>query len=442
MRTRGSGCKVRAAYPLTAAIALMVPAFVAPAEPAVTPATVAMRSVAPAASGAATFASTAATSPASTRATASVSTRATASASIQTFSPARALSSGSPAAKAPAQEPAGLPAPTSPSGTSRASGSGARNGSADDDDPARRPVLGPLVLSVPFENRSENRSLYWMGEALADGIARGLRLSGGMPAERRDLVSIREEMGIPPLSTMTLASQIRTAERLGASTLVTGAFDASDDTITVQARIVDIASGRIGPWITITGSSKGLIRLQQDLFNAIRPSLPRPPAGAAAQGGSAEEDGVPQAAYESLLRSFIEDAPEKREKLLRHSLELAPSYLRAKIELAEIYQESNQLQLAAQVLSSLATRDRALAAEGENLLAEIEIEQEHASAAEAALRRSLAMKETSRAHLLMAKLALARGDRALAGTELARARELDPGDPDLDEVEEALSGAH
>ena len=296
-----------------------------------------------------------------------------------------------------------------------------------------------LVLAIPFENTSENRSLYWLGEALADGITRELRLTGGSPADRRDRVSLQEDMGIPPLSTMTLASQIRSAETIGAGTLVTGTFGATEETLTVQARVVDIATGRIGPWITVSGSSKDLLALQRDLFRALCPSLP--PGAPALAAGSAEEDGVPQAAYESLLKSLLEDSPDKREKLLRRSLDLAPSYLRAKIELAQIYRESGRLPKAVQTLSSLATRDRALAADGENLLADIEIEQEHTAAAEAALRRSLAFQETARAHLLMARLAILGGDRALAGSELARSRELDPSDPDLAEVQESLSAS-
>ena len=90
------------------------------------------------------------------------------------------------------------------------------------------------------------------------------------------------------------------------------------------------------------------------------------------------------------------------------------------------------------MLTNLATRDRRLAAEGENLLAEIEIDQGHPAAAESALRRSLALTDSARAHLLSARLALSRGDLSAARNELERSRKLDPSDPDLTEIEGAL----
>ena len=64
---------------------------------------------------------------------------------------------------------------------------------------------------------------------------------------------------------------------------------------------------------------------------------------------------------------------------------------------------------------------------------------ERTPAAESALKRSLASKETARAHLLLAKIALARSDRAAASSELERSRALDADDPELGEVEGALS---
>ncbi len=295
-------------------------------------------------------------------------------------------------------------------------------------------------MVVPFENTSENRSLYWVGEAIADGLNREIRQAGGLPADRRDRAALREEMGVPALSTLTLASQIRIAEKLGASVLVTGTFGVDGDTLNVLARTVNVGTGRTAPWARIAGSVKDLVRLQKEVYRAIAGSLPavqgpRPlPADA-----PAAEDGVPQAAYESLLKSFLEDSPDKRERLLRRALDLAPQYLRAKIELAQLYRDSDQVDKAITTLSNLATRDRSLASEGENLLAELELERGHAEAAEAALRRSLALSETARAHLLLARLAAARGDRGAALAELERSRRLDPTDPDLAEVEESLA---
>lgn len=302
--------------------------------------------------------------------------------------------------------------------------------------PPARPMRN-AVLVVGFENTSEDRSLYWVGEAISDGLAREIRLAGGETIDRRERMSVRDEMGVPALSTLTLASQIHIAEELGAPALVTGSFGSSGETLTVRVRVVNIATARTGPWLTVTGSVKSIIALQKDLFSKVRSALPS--FRRTASRSVPAEDGVPQAAYELLLRTYYEDAPDKRERMLRRTLELAPDYLRAKMELAQIYRESNQLAKGAETLSTIVTRDPGLASEAETLLAEIHLEMGRAGEAEAAVRRALNVRESARAHLVLAKLAAARGDRALASAEARRSRALDPSDPEILEVEESLS---
>lgn len=310
--------------------------------------------------------------------------------------------------------------------------------------PAPAAAAAHGVVVFPFENLSEDRSLYWVSEAVADGLTRELRRSGGEAFERSERLSIVEDLGVPALSAMTLASQIKAAEELGAAALVTGSFRAADGLVTVRARVVDVPAGKSGPWVEVQGSLREIFALQRATYLTVRPALSRT-AGVRARtgtGDAAPEDGTPQPAYEYLLKSFFEEAPPKREQLLRRALDLAPDYLRAQVEVAQVYLDSGQADKAAGALSRVVTRDRGLAAQAENLLAEIELQRNHPQAAESALRRSLASQETVRAHLLLARMAVRRADRGLARSELDRARAIDPADPELGEIEEALNGLH
>ena len=330
---------------------------------------------------------------------------------------------------APASAGAAHPADSSSPKVSGQAPAGAKGAGAPaaPTSPANRSASKGIFV-FPFENLSEDRSLYWIGEAIADGLLREIVRNGGEVLDRLDRLDVLDGLGVPPQSALTLASQIRAAEDLGAGYLLTGDFSAKDGSLSVRARVVDIAAGRTGAWSPVSGR--------------VRRALP-PPAGGTAEipagaGGSAE-DGAPQPAYEFLLKSWFEDEPKKKEFLLRRALDIAPDYLRAQIEIALLYQDGGQIDKAAGSLARIVTRDRGLAAEAERLLAEIEMQRDHPEEAESALRRSLASKETARAHLLLARIALARSDRTLARTELARARELDPADPDLREIEEELA---
>ena len=290
---------------------------------------------------------------------------------------------------------------------------------------------------MPFENASEDRSLYWVGEAIAEGLTREILLAGGAALEREDRESVRTDMGVPTLSVMTLASQIQAADEMGAAVLVTGRFGSTEQTLTVSARVIDVAAGRTGGWIEVGGSSRDILALQRDLLRALRPHLPL--HGARPASAVSPEDGVPQAAYETLIKSHLEDFPETREKLLRRTIEIAPGYLRARIELAELYRSAGKLEKAAETLSNLATTDASLAAAAQNLLAEIEMDLGHSERAEDSLRRSLSLRDTARAHLLLARLALQRGDVQTASREADRARSLDPLESDLADIEDALA---
>ena len=135
------------------------------------------------------------------------------------------------------------------------------------------PAAGVVVF--PFENLSDDRSLYWVSEALADGLDREIKGSGVATFGRPERLSVIEEMGVPTNSTLTLASQIKAAEELGAAALLCGTFRAGDDAVRARARIVDVPAGRTGPWVEVHGSIKDIYALQRALHAAVRAALPR-----------------------------------------------------------------------------------------------------------------------------------------------------------------------
>jgi tetratricopeptide (TPR) repeat protein len=324
----------------------------------------------------------------------------------------------------------------------RSADTGEPSSAATDRTREAAPLDPRLVLVFPFENESENRSLYWAGEAFADGLCRDILAAGGATVDRADRIATVEDLGLPALSPLTLATQIRCAEDSGAGTLVSGAFTASGTQMSIRARVIDVAAGRTNPWVRVNGSAAEIFALQREIFRALRSQLPggKAPADGGGRDPNPPEDGVTQQGYEYVLKSFYEDAPLKRESYLKRAVEVAPGYLRASIELARLYRETEQLDKAAAALGRIVTRNAILAADAESLLAEIEMERERPQAAEDALRRSLNTHETARAHLLLARLALARADLEAARREMERSRALDPSDPDLVELQDALKG--
>src|SRR5262249_60210563 len=107
--------------------------------------------------------------------------------------------------------------------------------------PPAEPTIDPArssYLVLPPENRSEDRALYWLGEALAEAMEKTLQASGvdiATREERRDIE--REEMGFSPLNVPTIATRLKEAEALKVDRIVFGWFTARQGTADVNGTV-------------------------------------------------------------------------------------------------------------------------------------------------------------------------------------------------------------
>jgi hypothetical protein len=107
--------------------------------------------------------------------------------------------------------------------------------------PGRSPALEPQrVAAAPFENRTGRRDLDDLGAMAADWMIRGLLETPMLDPADLQAVYTGEGTGGGPGSDPVAA-----ARRNGASRLIRGSYYGSGDSVLFQARIEDVASGRV-----------------------------------------------------------------------------------------------------------------------------------------------------------------------------------------------------
>jgi hypothetical protein len=120
------------------------------------------------------------------------------------------------------------------------------------------------VMVLPFQNRTGDSTLDPLGDAAADYVARGLRVTGGV----REVVDARSqaEGGAPREFTPSGARVLATAA--GSGTIVLGAYDhVPGDSVQFQAQVLDTRTGRV---LRLVGPVTSSVAAQQAALDGLR----------------------------------------------------------------------------------------------------------------------------------------------------------------------------
>jgi tetratricopeptide (TPR) repeat protein len=118
------------------------------------------------------------------------------------------------------------------------------------------------ILVFPFENQSSSSDLGWISEAFAEVLSRRLAGPHRFLLSRDELNTAYKQYGIPPNTTLTLATEYKVAETLGVDWAVVGRFKVVGQQLTADAQLLDLPSLRLYPAIEESGALTDLIRIQ------------------------------------------------------------------------------------------------------------------------------------------------------------------------------------
>ena len=224
--------------------------------------------------------------------------------------------------------------------------------------PAASPAQTPppagagRVLVMPFENASKQARLAWMGEGASILLTDQIERLGVHVLSRGERLRAFERFQVPPLASLSRATVIRIGELVGAGDVVVGSFSLEADVLTLRARRINLASGRLDPEASVSGALGGtaglFARLAARLWDdaeGVRGPGTAGPAGAPAA--------VAMSAFEPYVKGLLADAPAAQVPLLSKAIEINPEYAEARIALAQAYSAAGDYRGAIETLASV-----------------------------------------------------------------------------------------
>jgi tetratricopeptide (TPR) repeat protein len=216
---------------------------------------------------------------------------------------------------------------------------------------------GRLVLVLPFDNRSGQANLNWIGDSFPYTLDQRLTSAGFLTIGRDDRQYAMQHLGLPPDFRPSRATTIRIAQTLDADFVVIGSFNVTGSgtpasRIEVQAEVLEVNQLRMSPPLK---DSSELSRLF-DVENAIAWKVAGrmdPHFAVAEQTFLAASGGVRLSSFEDYIRGTSAPTSDERLKRLEAAVAETPSYTAALLALGKEQYAASKFEAAAATLAKV-----------------------------------------------------------------------------------------
>lgn len=217
---------------------------------------------------------------------------------------------------------------------------------------------GRVVLVLPFENRSGQTSLDWVGESFAETFSQRFASSGFYPIDRDDREFALDHLGLPVGFRPSHATAIQIAQTLDAEFVIVGSFTTSGDTMTAQAQVLRVNQLRMTQPIDTSSPLQKILDLENTLaWKCAREMDPR--FSIAVGTFLAASQNINLEAYENYIRALA--TPNEDEKLsrLQAAVKLAPKDTASLLALGKTQHRARMYDEAAATLKRIPRTDPA-----------------------------------------------------------------------------------
>jgi tetratricopeptide (TPR) repeat protein len=214
-----------------------------------------------------------------------------------------------------------------------------------------------VVLVLPFDNRSGQTNLAWVGDSFPDTLNQRLTSAGFLTITRDDRQYALDHLGLPIDFRPSRATTIRIAQTLDADFVIVGSYTVENGRITVQAQVLEVNKLRLSAPLT---DSSELTRLF-DVENAIAWKVARqidPHFNVAEQTFLAASGGVRLSAFENYIRGTDATTAPERIKRLQMAVQDTPDYPAALLALGKAQFAQRDYDQAAATLARILPTDR------------------------------------------------------------------------------------
>jgi tetratricopeptide (TPR) repeat protein len=232
--------------------------------------------------------------------------------------------------------------------------------STSDTEPGATAGRGHILLVLPFDNltspsaqssnppasqgssQANNQlSIDWIREAAPEVLNARFTSAGFFPLSREDRLYALDHLGLPETFQPSRATALRIAQTLDADYILIGNYSESGTTLTLKARIVDVAKLRISEEVTTSGEIAHLIPLLNSLAWQLTRKI-EPTFGVAEDTFRAAGAKVRLDAFEQYIRGLTEHDVTEQLRHLKRATDISPDFTAAWLATAKL-QFANQL---------------------------------------------------------------------------------------------------
>lgn len=216
---------------------------------------------------------------------------------------------------------------------------------------------GRVVLVLPFDNRSGQPNLAWIGDSFPDTLNQRLTSAGFLTITRDDRQYALDHLGLPVDFKPSRATTIRIAQTLDADFVIVGNYTVTGGRIAVQSQVLEINKLRLSQPLT---DSSELARLF-DVENAVAWKVARqidPHFNVAQQTFLAASGAVRLSAFENYIRGIGATTSQERIERLQLAVQDTPNYPAALLALGKALYAERDYDHAATTLAKIPYTDR------------------------------------------------------------------------------------
>jgi tetratricopeptide (TPR) repeat protein len=222
---------------------------------------------------------------------------------------------------------------------------------------AETPADGRVVLVLPFDNRTGQTNLAWIGDSFPDTLNQRLSSAGFLTISRDDRQYALDHLGLPVDFRPSRATTVRIAETLDANYVIVGSYTVESGRIAVQAQVLEVNKLRLSQPLT---DSAELARLF-DVENAVAWKIARqidPHFTVAEQTFLAASGNIQLSAFENYIRGTDATNQQERIKRLQAAIQVTPDYPAALLALGKAQFTQRDYDQAATTLAKISKSDR------------------------------------------------------------------------------------
>ena len=225
-----------------------------------------------------------------------------------------------------------------------------------------RQAGGRLILVLPFQNRSGQPALNWIGDSFPYTLNQRLASVGFLPISRDDRLYALDHLGLPTDFKPSRATTIKIAQTLDADFVVVGSFAVENPgspgaTIQVQAQVLDVNGLKMTAPLTDSAELARLFDVENAVAWKVAQKLDSHFA-VAEQTFLAAAGGVKLSSFENYIRGTSAPSAAERTKRLQTAVSETPNYPAALLALGKEQYAGRQFEEAAATLAKVPQDDR------------------------------------------------------------------------------------